>query len=134
VSGKLKLVTGAALQTEAGGNSADPDQLHEAALKEHAARQRRREIFPETLFGEAGWEMLIWLLILELEGERASVRVLLEGTAAPSTTALRHIEALRQHGLIQDDAPDHDKRKRWIRLTQAGRAKLASYLLTSEVN
>ncbi|MGN6356404.1 MAG: hypothetical protein ACTHLU_02855 [Novosphingobium sp.] len=76
------------------------------------------------LFGEPAWDLLLDLYIRDKIGSRSSVTSACIGSRAPHTTALRHIEGLRQSGWIKRIPDEADKRRFWLALTPAAIDKL----------
>jgi hypothetical protein len=76
------------------------------------------------LFGEPAWDLLLDLYIREKTGSRSSVTSACIGSRAPHTTALRHIEGLRQSGWIERIPDEADKRRFWLALTPTAIDKL----------
>lgn len=87
-----------------------------------------RGVRPTTLspglFGEPAWDLLLDLYIREKTGSRSSVTSACIGSRAPHTTALRHIEGLRQSGWIERIPDEADKRRFWLALTPTAIDKL----------
>lgn len=85
-----------------------------------AVRKIRSRYFPSALFSDPCWEMLLDLYDGQLANEEVTVTSLGAASGAPLTTALRRMDALQSHGLIErTDHPD-DKRRTVIRLSRAG--------------
>lgn len=106
--------------------SGEPGRL---AADLYADRRLRERTFLSSLFGEPAWDMLLDLFV-QAERERpVCVSSLCIASASPSTTALRHIQILRNAGLVQISADQSDARRRLATLTPAGMGAMRSYLV-----
>ncbi|WP_454916065.1 response regulator [Xanthobacter sediminis] len=94
-----------------------------------AARTDRAAIFEVNLFSDPAWEMMLDLAVAEMNNRPISVTSLCIASGAPTTTALRRIEDLREAGLV-DKMPDaRDKRRIVVRLTPLGRERMDAFVL-----
>ena len=99
----------------------DPVARRRAALGKIKADRRARSIhFPQDLFSDPCWEMLLDLYDARLAGAEVTVTSLGAASGVPLTTALRRMEALQEHGLILRTEDPGDKRRTIIRLTDPG--------------
>lgn len=64
------------------------------------ARILRLRYFPESLFAEPAWDMLLELLLAEMEGRQVSVTNLCEAAGTPGTITRRWLSALVAEGLV----------------------------------
>jgi hypothetical protein len=101
----------------------DEASLRELALRLYSARARRRKFFPESLFGEPAWDVLLALYGLA-EGV-SGLDMICENIRGPADWALRSIGYLENQGLV---ARDHWPRGPVVQLTDEGREVLGSYL------
>ena len=100
---------------------ADPLQRRREALKELKTIRRDRNIYlPADLFSDPCWEMLLDLYDARLSGEEVTVTSLGAASGVPLTTALRRMEALQSHGLIDRVEDRDDKRRIIMKLTEQG--------------
>jgi CheY-like chemotaxis protein/DNA-binding MarR family transcriptional regulator len=91
------------------------------ALKElRDIRKVRSKYFPSELFSDPCWEMLLDLYDAQLAGAEVTVTSLGAASGASATTALRRMENLQSHALIERLADSADKRRTIVRLTEAG--------------
>lgn len=91
------------------------------ALKElRDIRKVRSKYFPSELFSDPCWEMLLDLYDAQLSGAEVTVTSLGAASGASPTTALRRMENLQNHALIERLADSADKRRTIVRLTEAG--------------
>jgi DNA-binding MarR family transcriptional regulator len=90
-------------------------------------RRARARFFPDRLFADPAWDMLLHLYATELFGARTTVSNTLEAASVPHATALRHLQALIREGLC-DRRPDlTDGRRHFVNLTAGGRKAMDSY-------
>ena len=114
------------LDTQGGTYPADAEQasrelVHARML--YTMRRRRDAAFSGLdLLGEPGWDILLDLFIGELEGARIQVSSVCLDAGVPSTTILRWLSRLEGEGLVYRAADNVDGRRRFVRLTDAGRA------------
>ncbi len=93
-----------------------------------AARSDRAAIFDANLFSDPAWEMMLDLAVAEVSNRSISVTSLCIASGAPTTTALRRIDDLREAGLV-DKMPDaRDKRRIVVRLTPLGRERMDTFV------
>lgn len=76
------------------------------------------------MFGEAAWDMLLALYILERSDQRQTVGALMQHAGAPTTTAKRWLDFLEGRGLVARTPHPTDRRTAFVSLTQNGRSKL----------
>ncbi|MEW6257455.1 MAG: response regulator [Pseudomonadota bacterium] len=93
-----------------------------------AARADRDAIFQAGLFSDPAWDMLLDLAVAEATGRPISVTSLCIASGAPTTTALRRIEDLKDAGLL-DRIPDpQDRRRVLVHLTEEGRKRMEAFV------
>ncbi|MEW6123724.1 MAG: response regulator [Pseudomonadota bacterium] len=93
-----------------------------------AARSDRDAIFQAGLFSDPAWDMLLDLAMAEATGRPISVTSLCIASGAPTTTALRRIEDLKDAGLL-DRIPDpQDRRRVLVHLTEEGRKRMEAFV------
>lgn len=101
--------------------AADPLQLRREALRElKTIRRDRSAYFPAELFSDPCWEMLLDLYDARLGAEEVTVTSLGAASGVPLTTALRRMETLQSHGLIDRVEDRGDKRRTIMKLTDQG--------------
>jgi hypothetical protein len=87
------------------------------------ARRLRSRFFPEELFADPAWDMLLDLLQAEIAQLRVPVSSLCIAASVPATTALRWLKTMTQQGLFVRRADPHDGRRVFVELApQASRA------------
>ena len=80
------------------------------------ARQLRSRYFPENLFADPAWDMLLDLLQAEITKLRVPVSSLCIAAAVPATTALRWLKTMVQEGIFIRQADPHDGRRVFVEL------------------
>lgn len=81
------------------------------------ARRRRQILFPEGLFADPAWDILLDLYVVRLEGREISISSSCIASCVPATTALRWLKTLEERGLIFRRNDKFDKRRIYIRLS-----------------
>lgn len=107
----------------------DPDVLARLAVAMYRARQARSRNLPGNLFGEPAWDILLDLFIAKSRGRRVSVTSVCIASQVPATTALRWIGLLQSEGIIVRDSDDEDRRRAFLRLSEAGEKAVARCLI-----
>lgn len=103
------------------GTPVDPVRRRREALRElKSIRRDRSTYFPDELFSDPCWEMLLDLYDARLGAEEVTVTSLGAASGVPLTTALRRMEALQKHGLIDRVEDSDDKRRTIMKLTEHG--------------
>lgn len=92
------------------------ETLIEAAHLELKKRVRRKELVPEQIFGEPGWEILL-LLYVEQHSTRLNIARLSSQLGLPGTSALRWLNFLEENALVERDPNPIDQRSAFLRLT-----------------
>jgi len=93
-----------------------PDVAAERIRAIIRARRLRSRYFPEELFADPAWDMLLDLLQAEISHLRVPVSSLCIAAAVPATTALRWLKAMVQEGLFVRRADPHDGRRVFVEL------------------
>jgi DNA-binding MarR family transcriptional regulator len=91
------------------------------------ARRIRNQHLPSSMFGEPGWEMLLWLYIVDNSGARQTVSRLCKASGAPATTAMRWIDYLEKQKYVTRGESPTDRRIVYLDLTASGREAVESY-------
>jgi DNA-binding MarR family transcriptional regulator len=91
------------------------------------ARRLRSRYFPEHLFADPAWDMLLDLLQAEISHLRVPVSSLCIAAAVPATTALRWLKTMVQEGLFIRRADPHDGRRVFVELAPEASAALRRY-------
>jgi predicted transcriptional regulator len=91
------------------------------------ARRLRSRYFPEHLFADPAWDMMLDLLQAEIAQLRVPVSSLCIAAAVPATTALRWLKTLVQEGLFIRRADPHDGRRVFVELAPQTSESLRRY-------
>ena len=81
------------------------------------ARRLRARYFPEDMFADPAWDMLLDLLQAEIAQLRVPVSSLCIAAAVPATTALRWLKSMTQQGIFVRRADPHDGRRVFVELS-----------------
>jgi DNA-binding MarR family transcriptional regulator len=100
-------------------------RIVELAGRVRRHRLRRRELFPQPIFGEPPWEMLLALYLDFPDG--TTVATLASRIALPGTTVRRWLGYLKDHHLVRTVRSGHDRRSLCVILTNGAREKLDRY-------
>lgn len=92
-----------------------------------AQRKARAKFFPEDLFADPAWDILLDLTAARSEGKRVSVTSLCIASGVPATTALRWISQMTEAGLLQRIEDQQDRRRAFIALTDKAAEAMAQY-------
>jgi DNA-binding MarR family transcriptional regulator len=87
----------------------------------------RNRYFPEDLFADPAWDMLLDLLHAEIAQLRVPVSSLCIAAAVPATTALRWLKAMTQQGLFVRRADPHDARRVFVELAPKASEAMRRY-------
>lgn len=93
-------------------------------------RRKRQSHFPEGLFADPAWDMLLGLYAAKLAGARTTVKDAIRASHVPSTTGLRWLGTLVRHGLCEKIPDAMDARRQYVTLTAAGRAAMDSFFFS----
>ena len=91
------------------------------------ARRLRSRYFPEELFADPAWDMLLDLLQAEIAQLRVPVSSLCIAAAVPATTALRWLKTMVSQGLFVRRADPHDGRRVFVELAPEASGALRRY-------
>ncbi len=108
----------------------DADQTSlRLAVSLYGIRRKRDAVADRKgLFGEPGWDILLDLFIAEQRRSELQVSSVCLDASVPSTTILRWIARLERDGLIYRVADNSDARRRYVKLTDGGRALMYSVI------
>jgi DNA-binding MarR family transcriptional regulator len=102
-------------------------QFAARARQEFHNRRRRGQVFGQSMFGEAAWDMLLALYIVDESGRRQTVGSLMRLAGTPMTTAKRWLDFLADHDLVRREPHPTDRRTAFVSLTEKARQKLDMY-------
>ncbi|WP_297772265.1 winged helix DNA-binding protein [Parvibaculum sp.] len=88
----------------------------------------RQHFFPDGLFSDPAWDMLLDLTHARLSQKRISVSSLCIAARVPATTALRRIGDLVNEGLVTRIRDENDGRRVFVELTEDGFSRMMAYI------
>ena len=108
----------------------DATDHHRIVLARDLYRQRRARTqhFPQSLFAEPMWDMLLDLYIGERERRKTSVKSVCIAAAVPPSTALRNLKWLSEQGMIDRLSHPRDARSTYVRISAHGLLAMTAYL------
>jgi hypothetical protein len=112
---------------QAPANEAAPEVSADAVRTVIRARRLRSRYFPEDLFADPAWDMLLDLLQAEIAQLRVPVSSLCIAAAVPATTALRWLKTMTEQGLFVRRADPHDGRRVFVELAPQASHSLRRY-------
>jgi DNA-binding MarR family transcriptional regulator len=90
-------------------------------------RKRRSAYFSPIMFGEAGWDLLLALYMLDFAGVQQTTRNLVRRIEEPLTSALRWVNYLEKERLIARRRSPSDQRAVILEITDKARERLDQY-------
>ncbi|WP_156172096.1 hypothetical protein [Aurantiacibacter gangjinensis] len=102
--------------------------LAASAERMYRDRAARRSFFPQELFAEPAWDVLLDLFAKEVRGQRVPIGKAIAASHAPHATALRHINSLVDAEMIERRGNDDDQRVALLSLTKEARRSMRAYL------
>lgn len=111
-------------------NSAEAERRARDILR---VRRRREALFGSGLFGEPAWDMLLELYATELGGRCARASDLCRVSGVPSSTALRWIKMLEDHGWITRLPDQRDARRSFLSLTDKSKIAMERFFAQPEL-
>lgn len=98
------------------------------AAREFLDRQTRKKSFDLDIFGEPGWDMLLYLFVKKVEKQRARTTQVTGAAGVPTSTAFRYLSILEDAGLIETDVCANDNRVKFVTLTVDGMVRMSQCL------
>ncbi len=92
-------------------------------------RSMRGRYFPEDLFADAAWDILLDLTSSMAADRRISVSSLCIAANVPMTTALRKIKAMIDDGLLIMITDVRDGRRKYVRLSESAYASMLEFAI-----
>ena len=96
-----------------------------------AIRRTRQSSFMSVPFSDPAWDILLDLAAAALEQRDVSVSSLCIAANVPTTTALRHIKALQDGGIIERRSDPADARRAYIAISQESLNAMLAFLALS---
>jgi len=117
------------------GLPAEPVQVAAADVRKAIrARRLRSRPFPDVLFEDPAWDMLLDLYAAHLERAQVSVSSLCIAAAVPPSTALRWISKMTEDGLFVREPDPFDRRRAFMALSAASLDRMNRYFATLAQN
>jgi DNA-binding MarR family transcriptional regulator len=104
-----------------------PDLSAETVRAVIRARRLRTRYFPEHMFADPAWDMLLDLLQAEIAQLRVPVSSLCIAAAVPATTALRWLKSMTDKGIFVRRADPHDGRRVFVELSREASLAMRRY-------
>ena len=104
-----------------------PEPRRKFAEGIYRSRRLRARFFPEDIFAEPAWDILLLLYSLEGSDKRISVNGVCVSAGAPQSTVLRWLDKLVRLGLICRERHPKDGRVSWVRLTDEAATRIDHY-------
>jgi DNA-binding MarR family transcriptional regulator len=98
------------------------------AERVYRSRRLRDKFFPEQLFADPAWDILLLLYSLERADKRLSVSAVCESAGVPVSTGHRWVQRLVDNGLAMREQHPTDRRVSWLRLPDSTLSRLDAYL------
>ena len=99
----------------------------EAAKQAYADRRRRDRLFPDGMFRDPAWDMLLDLFVAQSEDREVSVTSAWIGSLTPLTTGLRELGELERRGFVSRRRSQGDRRRSLVCLTDSAFALMRTY-------
>jgi hypothetical protein len=117
------------------GLPAEPVQVAAADVRKAIrARRLRSRPFPDVLFEDPAWDMLLDLYAAHLERGQVSVSSLCIASAVPPSTALRWISKMTEDGLFVREPDPFDRRRAFMALSETALDRMNRYFATLAQN
>lgn len=117
------------------GVPTEPVQVAAADVRKAIrARRLRSRPFPDVLFEDPAWDMLLDLYAAHLERAQVSVSSLCIASAVPPSTALRWISKMTEDGLFVREPDPFDRRRAFMALSEAALDRMNRYFATLAQN
>lgn len=116
------------LSDSAAKSSSPAEEMFAVARNKINARHLRYRHFPDRMFGEPAWDMLLSLYVTFSSEAQQTVSNLCSYSGAPATTALRWIDYLEKQGFVTRRSNPIDLRVVFIELSAKGRDAIEAYL------
>lgn len=92
------------------------------------ARRLRDGLFPERVFADPAWDMLLELYACKAEGKKLGVSNACVAAIVPQTTALRCLDRLEECGLVHRQPDPADSRRINVELSDVATSRIELWL------
>jgi DNA-binding MarR family transcriptional regulator len=114
------------IQKLADDGSQLPSQRADFADFIYKSRRLRQKFFPEDIFADPAWDILLLLYSLEHSRRRVSLSAVCASAGVPESTGHRWIDRLMEIGMVYREKHPNDRRIYWLRLTERTLRRLDS--------
>jgi MarR family transcriptional regulator, temperature-dependent positive regulator of motility len=106
------------------------ERAHARAWAErlYAERRRRDTLFPDGLFGEPAWDLLLAMFVAREKGQAMILCRAYKAAGVSDTTGRRLLDRLEEEGLISRRRAPRSRKMRIVELTDETVDRLIAYL------
>lgn len=94
----------------------------------YSERRRRDPLFPDGLFGEPAWDLLLAMFIAHDKGQALILCKAYKAAGVTDTTGRRLLDRMEQDGLITRRRAPRSRKMRIVELTDTAVERLTNYL------
>ena len=94
----------------------------------YAERRRRDALFPDGLFGEPAWDLLLAMFTAREKGQAMILCRAYKAAGVSDTTGRRLLDRMEEDGLITRRRAPRSRKMRVVELTETAAARLVDYL------
>ena len=94
----------------------------------YAERRRRDALFPDELFGEPAWDLLLAMFIAREKGQAMILCRAYRAACVSDTTGRRLLDRMEGDGLITRRRAPRSRKMRVVELTETATEQLVTYL------
>jgi len=94
----------------------------------YAERRRRDAMFPDGLFGEPAWDLLLAMLIARDRNQAMILCKAYKAAGVTDTTGRRLLDRMEEEGLITRRRAPRSRKMRIVELTELAVERLTDYL------
>jgi len=112
------------------GEDLEQRRAHARAWAErlYAERRRRDTLFPDGLFGEPAWDLLLAMFAAREKGQTMILCKAYKAAGVSDTTGRRLLDRMEEEGLITRRRAPRSRKMRLVELTDAAAERLIAYL------
>lgn len=125
---QVETSTSSAAVSESDSNEAAIAKLKRIVV----GRTVRNRIFGQDLFADPAWDMMLDLAIAMAENRRISISSLCIAANVPTTTALRHIKAMKDDGYLIIVGDPEDGRRKHVMLSENAYEMMIKFAVTNK--
>jgi len=112
----------------------DIERLLKLARALLSQARRREQFFPNIVFYDPQWLMVLDLFVATAEGRDLAISSVCIASGAANATAWRNIRLLEDRGLILRTPHPRDRRSQHLQLSADGRRQVCAYLRAFDEN